>query len=252
MPPAVRPYRLLAENYDLIFTGFRAFIDAAHRAILDPILPRVRLACDLACGTGATALNLAARGLRVYGVDLSPTMCRLSRRKALQRRLPLRVIHADMRSFRLPEPVDLVLCEYDALNHVPRHSDLHRVARAVSRALRPGGWFFFDVNNLSAFDRLWHAARLVEKPGFVLVMNNGHDLARRKAWCDCHWFIRQGRLWRRHTERVEEVCWTPQEIRAALTAAGFTRIRTWDAAPFFPADIVAMPGIRTYYLARRQ
>jgi hypothetical protein len=38
-----------------------------------------------------------------------------------------------MRSFRLPEPVDLVLCEFDALNHVPRKADLARVARAIVR-----------------------------------------------------------------------------------------------------------------------
>jgi cyclopropane fatty-acyl-phospholipid synthase-like methyltransferase len=47
----------------------------------------------------------------MFGVDLSPVMCRRAREKAREAGLPLRVIHADMREFRLPELVDLVTCE---------------------------------------------------------------------------------------------------------------------------------------------
>jgi len=229
-----------------------AFFEIAPRHGWDP--SQVRVACDLACGTGMTALDLAARGFRLYGVDLSPGMCRAARRNARERKLPLRVIQADMRGFRLPEPVDLILSEYDAINHVPRHSDLRRVSSAVARALNPGGWFFFDVNNLAAFDKYWRGTWWIEKPGIVLVTNNGHNLKRRRAWCDCEWFVQEGRLWRRHTERVEEVCWTEEEIRDALTAAGFGQIKVWDAAPFFTGDPVTTEGCRTYYLAckRRQ
>ena len=46
-------------------------------------------------------------------------------------------------------------------------------------------------------------------------MRSGHSLKRRKAWCHCEWFVQEGRLWRRHTERVEEVCWTEEEVRDA-------------------------------------
>jgi len=58
-------------------------------------------------------------------------------------------------------------------------------------------------------------------------MRNGHDLKRRRAWSDCEWFLKEGRLWRRHTERVEEVSWTEAEIRRTLAAAGFGGIRIW-------------------------
>ncbi|HTP88386.1 MAG TPA: class I SAM-dependent methyltransferase [Bryobacteraceae bacterium] len=247
----VQPYRWLAEHYDQVFGGYRKFIEAAHRAIVDPILPGVRIACDLACGTGTTALDLAARGIRMYSVDLSAGMCRAARGKARERKLALRVIQADMRDFRLPEPVDLILCEYDALNHVPLHSDLRRVSRAVARVLNPGGWFFFDVNNMAGFKQYWRGACWIEKPGIVLVMRNGHDLRRRRAWCDCEWFVREERLWRRHTERVEEVCWTEDEIRSVLTAAEFAHIEVWDAAPF-RSDGVTTEGCRSFFLARKR
>jgi len=247
-PAVVQPYRWLAEHFDQVFAGSRKFIEAAHRAIVEPILPKVRVACDLACGTGATALDLAARGIRMYGVDLSPGMCRAARRKARERKLALTVIQADMRDFRLPEPVDLILSEYDAINHVPRRSDLRRVSLAVARALNPGGWFFFDVNNLAGFEKYWRGTCWIEKPGIVLVMRNGHSLQRRKAWCDCEWFVREGRLWRRHTERVEEVCWTEDEINGVLTAAGFAQVQVWDATPF-KGDGITTEGCRSFFLA---
>ncbi|MBK5294950.1 MAG: class I SAM-dependent methyltransferase [Acidobacteriia bacterium] len=51
-------------------------------------------ACDLACGTGTTALTLAREGIIMFVVDLSSAMCRLARQKAHRARLPLRVLCA--------------------------------------------------------------------------------------------------------------------------------------------------------------
>lgn len=253
MPQGVttRPYRFLAQYYDHLFGAFRAPMDAARERLLRRILPRVETACDLACGTGTTALTLARKGIKMYAVDLSPLMCRLAREKANRARLPVRVFRADMRSFQLPETVDLITCEYDAVNHVPRKSDLQRVARAVQRALRPGGYFYFDVNNSSGFKRYWSGAVWIEKPGVVLVMRNGHNRQASRAWSDIEWFIREGKVWRRHHERVEELCWDTEEIRRTFRESGFDQVRAWDAAPFFKKNLPVSPGCRTIYLARK-
>jgi SAM-dependent methyltransferase len=193
---------------------------------------------------------LVRKRIRMYAVDLSPMMCRLARDEAKRARLPLRVIRADMRNFRLPESVDLVTCEFDALNHVPRRTDLHRVAKAVARALRPGGHFYFDVNNALAFDRYWTGNVWLEKPSVAMVMRNGHDRPAERAWCDIEWFVREGRHWRRHHERVEEVCWNSAEIRLVLRRSGFDQVRAWDAAPFWKNPRLRS-GCRTIYLAHK-
>lgn len=136
---ANRPYGLLAKYYDQLFTFHQSWYEAARERVIGRILPHLESACDLACVTGTTALVLARKGIKMYGVDLSPTMRRLAREKSRCLGQPLRVIVGDMRDFRLPEPVDLILCEFDALNHLKRKADLALVGRAVSRALRPGG-----------------------------------------------------------------------------------------------------------------
>jgi SAM-dependent methyltransferase len=194
---------------------------------------------------------LARKRIKMYAVDLSPEMCHLAREKAKRAHLPIRVMRADMRNFRLPNPVDLVTCEYDALNHVPYRSDLGRVARTVMRALRPGGYFYFDVNTSRAFERYWTGAVWIERPGVVVVMRNGHNRPASRAWSEIEWFIRDGNSWFRRQERVEEVCWTANEISCTLAKTGFEGLRAWDAARFFKNNSQVGPGCRTIYLARK-
>lgn len=245
------PYKLLARYYDDFFTFHQEGFRRARESLLRNVLPGVGSACDLACGTGTTALELASRGFKVFAVDLSPIMCRITREKASRAGLRLRVMRGDMRSFRLPSTVDLITCEFDALNHIPAKRDLGRVARAAARALNPDGFFFFDVNNRKAFKRLWPGTWRQEKPGVILILWGGYDRRRDRGWTNAEWLIRSGSAWRRTQERVEQVCWSSREIRQALGAAGFHRIRAYDSAPFFQGDWKAEPGCRTFYLAQK-
>ena len=121
----------------------------------------------------------------------------------------------------------------------------------MARALRPGGWFYFDVNNRAGFKSYWKGVMWNERPGVVMVMRNGNDAPNDKAWADIEWFIRSARgLWHRRRERVQEVCWSAKEIRTLLKKTGFDRVRAWDAAPFFKSPLIT-PGCRTLYLARK-
>lgn len=247
--PAARPYKWLAEYYDEIFTDHAAWFQLARKRAIEPLMGDIRSACDLACGTGATAITLARRGLKTFAVDLTESMCRQARRKAREAGVTVKVIRADMRDFRLPEPVDLVLCEYDALNHLPRARDLSKVLRSVSRALNPRGLFFFDVNNRFAFERVWTGGHIVETPDVALLLRGWLDKKRKKGVCEADWFIRQGRLWRREKEVVEQVFWPAREMRAALRASGFQVKGAWDASAFFANSPGGVSGARTFYLA---
>ncbi len=82
-------------------------------------------------------------------------------------------------------------------------------------------------------------------------MRNGNDAAHDRAWSDIEWFLCAGRgLWRRRRERVEEVCWSASEIRNTFKAAGFDRVRSMDATPYFKNPMIR-PGCRTLYLIRK-
>ena len=248
---AAKPYNLLARFYDQLQVQAPRMNHHARQKILGKILPRVRSVCDLGCGTGTTALEFARRGLKVYAVDLSPTMCRQAQQKAHRAGLPVRVICADMRTLRLPEPVDLVSCEFNPLNHLPRRADLARVARLIAKALRPGGYFYFDVNTRRTLEKLYPGGHWVERRDFCMVLHGGYDRRRKKGWLDVEWFLPAGKLWRRHHEHIEDVWWTDAEIRRALRRAGFRKIRSWDGLKVRPPSRERRPGYDTYYLAQK-
>jgi SAM-dependent methyltransferase len=247
--PENRPYRLLARYYDEFFTSHIPEYQRARRRLLRHILPDVQSACDLACGTGTTAIELARRGIKVFAVDLSPTMCRLARSKARSAGVHIVVIRGDMRTFSLSKPVDLVTCEYDAVNHLPCKADLARTARAVARALRPGGYFYFDVNNRRHLEKNWPGTHWSERSGRVMVMRGRYDRGSTKGVVDLEWFIREATRWRRFHEHVEEVWWTASEIRQTLHGAGFEHVRSWDARRFSGQHQLP-PGCRTFFLAQ--
>jgi len=90
------------------------------------------VALDAACGTGRFAEFLARRGHRVIGVDSSPDMLALARK-----RVPGAEFHvAGLDRLPLPDDcVDVIVCAL-ALEHVPR---LDPVLAEFARVLRPGG-----------------------------------------------------------------------------------------------------------------
>ena len=76
-------------------------------------LPVSGRALDVAGGNGRNALWLAERGLDVTIVDVSDEALELARSAATDRRVPVTMLHADLRSGELPVgPWDLILCSH--------------------------------------------------------------------------------------------------------------------------------------------
>ena len=247
-----RGYNLLAHYYDVFFANHKVLWDQARQALIGKMLDSATSVCDLCCGTANTAVELAGKGIKVFAVDLSATMCKLARLKAQKAKAPVQVLRADMREFELPEKVDIVVCEYDAINHVPDKSDLGRVARAVNRALVPGGYFYFDVNTKSMFEQRWAVPYYVEQRDVSMVLHGGYDTQTDKGWLNADFFIRDGRRWRRSKDRIDSVWWSDAEIRESLQEAGFENIQAVDLRDL-PVEGVANfpPGWMIFYVAQK-
>ncbi|MGB9405341.1 MAG: class I SAM-dependent methyltransferase [Candidatus Acidiferrales bacterium] len=226
----------------------------AHSRLLRPILAGAKSVCELGCGTGNRACEFARRGLRVYAVDLSAAMLWAARLKARRANLPIHFMQADMRSFRLPQRVDLINSEWGAVNHIPRKTDLLRVARAVSRALRPGGYFVFDVNHRRVFDEIWAETDIRETSKLFMVQRGGYDQRRGKGWLEVTWFVPgRRRGWKRFHQRIEETHWSETEILRTLRESGFEHVQVFDFAVLVSNSRVPLTirGYKSVFLARR-
>lgn len=101
-------------------------------------------ALDLACGTGDIAFELASRGVRVVGLDVTPRMLELARAKPRAREGRTQFLAGDMMALPFADGTfDVVTTGY-GIRNVPV---IEPALAEVNRVLRPGGLFLsLDFN----------------------------------------------------------------------------------------------------------
>lgn len=138
-----------AKYYDLLYrdkdyTGEAEFI----RSLLAEYAPDAKSVLELGCGTGGHAEQLARKGMRVHGVDLSEEMLRLAddRLTRLPEELAGRLCfeHGDIRSLDLAERFDAVLSLFHVISYQLGNEDLLAAFRVAKKHLQPDGVFIFD------------------------------------------------------------------------------------------------------------
>ena len=98
-------------------------------------------ALELAIGTGRIAVPLAARGVRVAGIDLSPDMVAQLRQKTDE--IPVAV--GDMSSTRVDGTFSLVYIIFNSINNVTTQDGQVDVFANAAAHLAPGGSFVVEV-----------------------------------------------------------------------------------------------------------
>ena len=102
---------------------------------------------DLGCGDGRHSLELARRGYRVTGLDLSDELLARARSRAAEEELDITFIQGDMRDPPGISAFDLVVNFFTSFGYFQEHRENERVLDAIARSLRPGGRFLMDYLN---------------------------------------------------------------------------------------------------------
>jgi len=109
---------------------------------------------DLACGTGICLELWAKKGYKVTGIDASPDMLEISRKRLIL--YPdAQVIADDMRDFKLASPVSIITCLYDSCNYLLTDVELYSCFKCVYDNLLKNGIFIFDMNTIHALEDEW-------------------------------------------------------------------------------------------------
>jgi SAM-dependent methyltransferase len=117
---------------------------------------RRRPILELGCGSGRLTLPLLRAGHDVVGVDSAPAMLAELRAKLGKRAPQAKLIRADFRSLfgratgdraALKQRFSLVICPFNAFQHLYDRGDVERFLAGVRTLLAPSGRFVFDVMN---------------------------------------------------------------------------------------------------------
>jgi SAM-dependent methyltransferase len=153
-------YDPFADDYDVWGADMTEDVDwyvELAAAAAEPIV-------ELAVGSGRVAIEIARRtGKRVIGIDRSPKMLTVARERAAG--LPVELREGDMRELSVEEPVDLVICPFRSMFHLPTWRDRREVFDRVAASLVPGGRFAWNVFAFSASLATAFDGQRVDRPG---------------------------------------------------------------------------------------
>ncbi|MEV5957073.1 class I SAM-dependent methyltransferase [Streptomyces sp. NPDC051987] len=193
-------------------------------------------ALELAVGTGRVALPLAARGLRVEGVEGSPKMAARLRGKPGGDGVPVTV--GDMADVPVKGPFDLVYLVYNTLFNLLEAERQQDCFRNVARVLGEHGAFVIeayvpDPAPAGRPGRRGHVEvlEITEESATIEVYRS--DLAGQRFHSQKITFDADGVHLRPHAERY---CW-PAEIDLMAARAGLRldrRLADWSGRPFGP------------------
>ncbi len=222
--------REVAEVYDVTSAAMFApdVLDPAVESLFE--LARGGPALEFAIGTGRVALPLAARGITMAGIELSPHMVEQLRAKPGAEAVDVTV--GDMTTTRVPGTFKLVYLVWNAIMNVTSQDDQVAVFVNAGAHLQPGGCFVVEVI-VPQLRRVQpgEVGRVFEFQPDHVGIETFDDLVGQIAWSH-HWVNVDGRLV--HHAAPYRYVW-PTELDLMARLAGF-RLRDrwagWNRAPF--------------------
>ncbi len=199
---------------------------------------------DVGCGTGRHALELARRGFRVLGVDLSERMLAVARAKAAIDGLDVRFLQTDAVSFATDERFDAAICLCEGgpgLIGKGDDAEAHDLGifRSAANALRPNAPFLLTALNGYATIRQMQDA---------IVHEGRFDPATMISNYEDEWDLPEGT----RIVRIYERLFIPPEVVRLLAQAGFRVDAVWGGtAGHWAQRPLSLDEVEAMYVCRK-
>ena len=230
--------------YNAVAGDYETIVDAAGRAAGIEVFVSeltgsycVRSAVDVACGTGAYTLALAAAGVKTIGADISEGMVDRARANAQKAGADIQWHVAGMQDIadHVAGPVDAVLCMGNSLPHILTDDDLARTVSAFRQLLSPEGVAVVHLLNyeriLAGRERIVGITR-TDGGEYVRFYDFFHGRLRFNI-LEIHWAGDAAS----HTLHATELRpYRSGELVDAFTQGGFTTVETYGSQAFDPFD----------------
>jgi SAM-dependent methyltransferase len=172
---------------------------------------------DVPCGNGRIALELAARGFDLTGVDIASEFIAEAKTKSVERDLRIDWHKRDMRDLPWTAEFDGSFCFGNSFGYLDDEGNADFL-KSVARVMKPGARFVLDAPAvaeclLPAFqDRRWF-----EIAGITFLSNSRYDHEQGRTFTE-YTFIRDGKVDKRPaSQRI----YTYSELVRLISDAGF-------------------------------
>jgi SAM-dependent methyltransferase len=190
---------------------------------------------DVPCGNGRLALELARRGYRLTGVDISEDFLAAARRSAGDEGLAVEWRRSDMRDLPWREEFDGAFCGGSSFGYLGDAGDLDYV-RAVARTLKPGSRFSIDaVKAAEVIAPHFRDRYAMDVEDIRFEAENRYDKA--AGWMESRYTITRGGA--SEVRLARHRIYTYREVEAMLEEGGFEGVRglgSLSGEPFEPGS----------------
>jgi SAM-dependent methyltransferase len=192
---------------------------------------------DVPCGEGRLALELAARGYRVTGIDNAPDMLALARQSAAKSGLAERftVEERDMRDLPWRAAFDGAYCLWESIGYFDDDGN-RAFFEAAAAALKPGARLVFDTHLIETILPSIHRRDWQRVGDDVLVME-AHEYDHTTSMFTRRWIVvKDG-----HTQESSQSMrlYTYRELVALVKAAGFASVEDYGWLNLLPFTLAS-------------
>ncbi|HEX3038448.1 MAG TPA: methyltransferase domain-containing protein [Oscillospiraceae bacterium] len=188
---------------------------------------------DLACGTGSLTVELAKRGLDIYGIDGSMSMLSVAQQKAATNDLNILFLCQQMQRIDLYGTVDTVICALDSINHLTSEKDVLSTFQRVSLFLNEDGYFVFDVNTTYKHKQVLSNNTFVyDTDDVYCVWQNSYESKKNRVGISLDFFARDSEVYHRSSEHFYERAYPTEQLISMLNQAGMELVHLYDDMSF--------------------
>ena len=202
----------------------------------DALLQERNLVVELGCGTGSFTQVMKKKGYDIMGIDMSPEMLDLARKKSSEEGLDIMYLEQDMRELDLYCTAGTIVSVCDSINYVLEDEEVLETFKLVNNFLYPKGLFIFDFNTLHKYRDVIGDTTIAEnREDCSFIWDNyyheedhinEYDLT---IFAKCSEDGREGGLFKRSVETHFQRGYTLDEMKAFVLEAGLEFITALDA-----------------------
>lgn len=206
--------------------------------------PPARL-LDVPCGNGRLALELAARGYSMTGIDIAAESIDEGKLNADLKNVVADLRHGDMRDLTALGTFDGAYCWGNSFGYLEDDGNLSFLF-AVGSALSPGARLVLEFGTLAETVLPALPARSWYPAGDILMcVDNTYDLSRGRLFTE-YVFVRDGTVEKRNSSQQVFLF---RELKGLLTSAGFDHVEAFSHAD--GTLLQAGPNQRAVIVARK-